>query len=67
MQLRSSDTEALYAKVMPAVTSDAGLMIDRARYLREANWEAAARQFVARPHGFTTRPIDPEKWLGRSN
>jgi soluble lytic murein transglycosylase len=63
MQLRSSDVETLYAKVMPAVTSDAGLMIDRARYLREANWESAARQLAARPHSFTTRPIDPEKWF----
>jgi soluble lytic murein transglycosylase len=62
MQLRSPDTEALYAKVMPTVTSDAGLMIERARYLREANWEVAARQLAARPHSFTTRPIDAEKW-----
>jgi len=62
MQLRSPDTEALYAKVIGSVTSDAGLMIDRARYLREANWELAARQLAARPHSFTTRPIDVEKW-----
>jgi soluble lytic murein transglycosylase len=37
-------------------------MIDRARYLREANWDVAARQLAARPHSFTTRPIDVEKW-----
>ena len=63
MQLRSPDVETLYAKVMPNVTSDAGLMIERARYLREANWEVPARQLAARPHSFTTRPIDPEKWF----
>ena len=62
MQLRSPDTEPLYSRVMGSVTTDAGLMIDRARYLREATWEAAARQLVARPHSFTTRPIDVEKW-----
>ena len=63
MHLRSSDTEALYARVIESVTSDAGLMIDRARYLREANYESAARQLLARPHNFTARPIDPEKWF----
>jgi soluble lytic murein transglycosylase len=62
MQLRSPDTEKLYNAVIGSVTSDAGLMIDRARYLREANWEVAARQLAARPHNFTTRPIDVEKW-----
>jgi len=63
MQLRSPNVEALYAAVIGSVTSDAGLMIDRARYLREANWEVPARQLLARPHNFTTRPIDVEKWF----
>ncbi len=62
MQLRSPDTERLYAAVIGNVTSDAGLMIGRARYLREANFESAARQLLARPHNFTARPIDVEKW-----
>lgn len=62
MQLRSSDVEALYSAVQSQVTSDAGLMQDRARYLREAGWETPARQLLARPHNFTHRPIDVDKW-----
>ena len=63
MYLRSLDTEALYTRVAGSVTTDAGLMIDRARYLRDANWENPARQLLARPHNFTARPVDPEKWM----
>jgi soluble lytic murein transglycosylase len=62
MQLRSPATEALYNQVAGQVTTDAGLMQDRARYLREAGWTAAAQQLLARPHSFTYRPVDPEKW-----
>lgn len=62
MQQRSPDVEALYNAVMAQVTQDAGLMQDRARYLREANWQSAARQLLARPHQFIFRPIDPGKW-----
>jgi soluble lytic murein transglycosylase len=62
MQQRSPDVEALYNAVLNRVTDDAGLMQDRARYLREANWQAAARQLLARPHRFTYRPVDPGKW-----
>ena len=63
MQQRSVDTEALYAPVMAQVTSDAGLMQDRVRYLREAGSSAAARQLLARPHRFTYLPVDPGMWL----
>ncbi|WP_426267647.1 lytic transglycosylase domain-containing protein [Sphingomonas sp. LHG3443-2] len=62
MQQRAPDTEARYNAVMSQVTLDAGLMQDRARYLREANWQAAARQLLARPHRFTYLPVDPGKW-----
>ncbi|GAA4007122.1 lytic transglycosylase domain-containing protein [Sphingomonas humi] len=62
MQQRSPDVEALYTAVMAQVTQDAGLMQDRARYLREANWQSAARQLLARPHQFTYLPADPGKW-----
>nr|WP_314445544.1 lytic transglycosylase domain-containing protein [uncultured Sphingomonas sp.] len=62
MQQRAPDVEARYNAVMAQVTQDAGLMQDRARYLREANWHAAARQLLARPHRFTYLPVDPGKW-----
>jgi soluble lytic murein transglycosylase len=62
MQQRAPDTEALYNAVLSRVTEDAGLMQDRARYLREANWQSAARELLARPHRFTSLPVDPGKW-----
>ena len=62
MQLRSPDVEQQYNLVSGQVTADAGLMQDRARYLREAGWESAMRQLLARPHSFTYRPVDTEKW-----
>lgn len=63
LQKRWPDAEARYQAVMGQVTSDAGLMMDRARYLRDANWEHAARQLFARQHNFTHRPADPERFM----
>lgn len=62
MQQRSPEVETLYNAVMAQVTTDAGLMQDRARYLRQANYHLAARQLLARPHSFTHRPVDPGRW-----
>ena len=63
MQQRSPDVETQYNAVMAQVISDAGLMFERARYLREANWDPAARQLLARQHAFTAKPTDPERFL----
>jgi soluble lytic murein transglycosylase len=63
LQSRWSDAEARYQAVIGQVTTDAGLMMDRARYLRDANWEHAARQLFARDHNFTHRPADPERFM----
>jgi soluble lytic murein transglycosylase len=63
MQTRAPDVDALYQPMLQAVVQDAGLMMDRARYLRDANWEAAARQLAARQHNFTYTPADPERFL----
>ncbi|MFC7537073.1 lytic transglycosylase domain-containing protein [Sphingomonas sp. GCM10030256] len=63
MLQRSPDVEARYNAVVGQVTTDAGLMIDRARYLKAAGWDAAARQLLARPHAFAYRPVDAEKWF----
>ena len=62
MLQRDPATETYYAAAQGAVTTDAGLMFDRARYLKEANWIAPMRSLLARPHAFVQRPIDPEKW-----
>jgi soluble lytic murein transglycosylase len=62
MQNKDSDAEARYRAVIGTVTSDAGLMMDRARYLRDGGYEHAARELAARSHNFTYRPADPERF-----
>ena len=63
MQSRSPDAERRYQPLMASVTSDAGLMMDRARYLRDNGFENSARQLFARPRNLIYRPTDP----GRSS
>jgi soluble lytic murein transglycosylase len=62
MQTDADNAESLYQAVIGSVTSDAGLMMDRARYLRANNYPEAARQLVARPHSFTYQPADAERF-----
>jgi soluble lytic murein transglycosylase len=62
MQSRSPGVDALYGAVIGTVTSDAGLMMDRARYLRDTNQEHLARQLMGRTHNFTHRPADPDRF-----
>lgn len=62
MQLRWPDAEARYQPLMANVTSDAGLMMDRARYLRDGGSEHSARQLFARPHNVAHRPADPQRF-----
>ncbi len=62
MQLRWSDAESRYRAVIGTVTRDAGLMMDRARYLRDSGWDSPARDLAARSHNFSYRPADPERF-----
>lgn len=62
MQANAADAESKYQAVIGSVTSDAGLMMDRARWLRANNYENAAQQLAARTHDFTYRPADPERF-----
>jgi soluble lytic murein transglycosylase len=61
MQTRSADAEIRYRPFLTSVTSDAGLMMDRARYLRDSGYESSARQLFARPHQFVHKPADPQR------
>ena len=63
MQSRAADADQRYQAVIGQVTSDAGLMMDRARYLRDRGYEQAARDLFARTHNFTHRPADPDRFL----
>ena len=62
MQTNAPGAEARYGAVIGTVTRDAGLMMDRARYLRGNNYESAARDLFARPHNFLYRPADPDRF-----
>jgi len=62
MQQDAPDAEARYQAVIGSVTSDAGLMMDRARYLRAHNFDQSARDLAARSHNFIYRPADPERF-----
>ena len=63
MQENASDADARYAAAIGSVTRDAGLMMDRARWLRANNYGAAARQLAARAHDFAYKPADSERFL----
>ena len=62
MQRGAVDAEPLYQAVIGTVTTDAGLMMDRERYLRANNYQDSARQLAARDHHFTYQPADPERF-----
>ena len=62
MQQDSSDAESRYRAVMGSVTTDAGLMMDRARYLRDHRYADAAEDLGARTHHFTYKPADLERF-----
>ena len=62
MQNDAPDAESRYRAVIGTVTSDAGLMMDRARYLRDHNYSSAAQDLGARTHHFAYKPSDPERF-----
>lgn len=63
MQQNSTEADARYGAIIGAVTRDAGLMMDRARWLRSNNYRSAAEQLAAREHAFTHKPVNPERFL----
>jgi len=62
MQTDAPDTDALYKAAIGSVTTDAGLMMDRLRYLRGKGYGDAAEQLAARSHNFIYRPADVERF-----
>ncbi len=62
MQQDASDAESRYRAVISNVTTDAGLMMDRARYLRDHHFGNAAEDLAARTHHFTYKPADLERF-----
>ncbi|HEX8412723.1 MAG TPA: lytic transglycosylase domain-containing protein [Sphingomicrobium sp.] len=62
MQSRAPDAENRFQAVAGNVATDAGLLMDRLRYLRDGGNESLARQLAARPHNFTYRPEAAERF-----
>lgn len=61
MQSNAPDAEQRFQQVAGQVSRDAGLLMDRLRYLRSNRNEQAARELAARPHAFAYRPQDPDR------
>ena len=62
MLTRAPDAGTLYAATASRLPSDAGLLMDRIRYLRDSGSESGARSLAAQPHAFVDRPIDAERF-----
>ena len=62
MQQNASDAASKYEAVAGSVTTDAGLTLDRLRWLRANHYTAAAQQLAARDHHFTYKPADPQRF-----
>ena len=62
MQQRSPDAETLYRAAAHRIGADAGLLMDRLRYLHDGNNDNLARQLASQQHHFTEMPADPERW-----
>jgi soluble lytic murein transglycosylase len=62
LQQDAPDAESKYQALIATVTSDAGLMMDRARYLRAHNYDKSAQDLFARAHHFTIKPADPARF-----
>ena len=62
LQRGDASAESIYAAAANGVTGDAGLMMDRARYLRDRRDENSARALFARSHQFSFAPADAERF-----
>ncbi len=63
MQTSQADADALYRVVEASAPQDAGLLMDRLRFLKDTFRNAAgARTLAARPHRFVQRPANPERF-----
>jgi soluble lytic murein transglycosylase len=63
MQTSAANSDQLYRAVESQVATDAGLLMDRLRFLKDTYGNVAgARWLAARPHRFTYRPADPERF-----
>ncbi len=62
MQLKQADAESRVLALGPTTNSDAGLLMDRAIWLRDNGRSVEARNLLAQFRLLNTRPYDAEKW-----
>lgn len=62
LQRRSPDAASRLASIASAASGDAGVIMDRANWLRETSQGASARSLLAQPRRLANRPADAEKW-----
>lgn len=62
LQTNASDAAAKLAALGP-VEGDAGLIMDRAKWMRANGNSLGARQLLAQPRRLTVRPVNPETWF----
>ncbi|HYI42769.1 MAG TPA: lytic transglycosylase domain-containing protein, partial [Sphingomicrobium sp.] len=62
MQARYADAESRFRAASHQIAADAGLLMDRLRYLRDGGNEQMARSLAAQPHNFVHKPADVERW-----
>ena len=62
IQTRSPDADAQLSALGPVATTDAGILLDRAKALRASGSSVAARALLARSRTLTHRPADVEEW-----
>ena len=63
MQKSYANADALYRSVDSQAVTDAGLLMDRLRFLNDTYRNSSgARAIAARNHRFIQRPADPERW-----
>jgi soluble lytic murein transglycosylase len=62
MQNRDANAETLFQAVAARTSTDAGLLMERLRYLEDGGNDYSARLLAAQPHQFTYHPADPDRW-----
>jgi soluble lytic murein transglycosylase len=63
LQNRSSDAASRLLALGPSYTADAGLLMDRANWLRNTNQSLAARQILAQRPRLSQPPVNAESWF----
>lgn len=62
LQANAPDAASRVGMIGSAITSDPGVLMDRANWLRDTGQSAAARSSLAQRRTLSARPHDPEKW-----